>query len=403
MKKVLIIAYHFPPINDSGTFRTLGYVKYLREFGWNPSVLTCKDSMSFLKDEHLLEEIPPEVKIERAPHIFFPWGIRAITNRIPDGYIGWLPFAYFKALNMMKEEDYNIIYSTSPTPTTHLISYLLKKKTGKSWITDFRDEWTQNPFFKYSSFYKNINQWLEKKVLQHADAVISVSEGITEGLQTLINNDENKFHTITNGYNASDFINYNPKDTYGDKFKITYTGGFSGGYPSGLNYPYHFFKIIGKLLKENKIDNNDLRIVKVGYKEELDPEIPKENICYVGCVPHNEVFRHVENTTILLLVVQTERGKGAYTGKIFEYINSKKPILALVPQDGVAADLIRKTNTGIIVDPNNIEGIKKAILYFYNQWKNNTLKIKPNWEIIKQYERKNLTKKLAQIFDELVR
>ncbi len=404
MKKVLILAYYFPPLGGPGVQRTLGYVKYLKEFGWEPVILTVDESTRFdIKDESLLKEIPEVIKIERTHHKYLPWGIRAALHKIPDEFIGWLPSTYFKALEIMKKNDYDVIYTTGPPQTAHLIGYLLKKKTGKPLIVDFRDEWTQNPFNKYSFFYIGVNQWLEKKVLQNADAVVSVSEGITKGLRTLINDKNNKFHTITNGYDESDFNNYKPKDTYGDKFRITYTGSFYGGYPSGSRYPYTFFKIIGDLLKENRINKDDLKIIKIGQEEKLDPTIPEENIDYVGYVPHNEVFKYVKNTTILLLVVQTKnRMELAYTGKIFEYINSEKPILALVPKDGVAVDLIRKTNTGVVVEPDDVDGIKKAILDSYNKWKNNDLKIEPNWNVIKQYERKNLTKKLAQIFDELI-
>ncbi len=404
MKKVLMIAYYFPPIGGPGVQRTLGYVRYLREFGWEPLILTVdKSTRCNIKDESLLKEIPEGIKIEQTSHKYFPWGIRAVLHKIPDEFSGWLPFTYLKALEIMKKNNYDVIYTTGPPQTAHLIGYLLKKKTGKPLVVDFRDEWTQNPFSKYGFFYRDINQWLEKKVLQSADAIISVSEGITKGLKTLINDEKNKFHTITNGYDGSDFSSYKPKETYSDKFKITYIGSFYGGYPSGSRYPHLFFKIIGELLKENKINKNDLKIVKVGDMERIDPEIPEENIEHVGYVPHNEVFKYLENTAVLLLVVQTKKGMElAYTGKIFEYINSKKPILALVPEEGVAADLIRKTNTGIVVNPDDVEGITKAILDLYNKWKNKDLKIEPNMDIIKEYDRKNLTKKLAQIFDELI-
>lgn len=409
MKKVLMIIYFYPPVGSGGFQRTLCYVKYLREFGWEPSVLAVDNSSSFpVRDYSLLKEVPNGIEIQRTrtiePRAIW-YALRKLHIEslccIPDRFIGWLPFAYYRALRMMKKNDYDVIYTASTPCTSHLVGHLIKKKTGKPWVADFRDEWTQNPFIKYGYIGRKINEWLERKVLLNADKVISVSEPITEGFSKLIKN-KNKFETITNGYNKSDFSDYKPMDTFGDKFRITYIGSFYGGYPSGKQYPYHFFRIIAELLKENKINRNDLEIVNVGDKEKIDPEIPKENIDIVGYVPHKEVFKYMENTTILLLVVQTKRGKGTYTGKIFECIASEKPILALVSKNGVAADLIQETNTGVIVDPDDVDGIKKAILDLYQKWENNSLKIKPNWEAIKKYDRRNLTKKLASIFDKFV-
>lgn len=412
MKKVLMLAYFFPPHGCVGVQRILAYVKYLRVFGWEPTVLTVDESSKYsVLDYSLLKEVPNDIEVQRTRTIeigsrIIHGGLRRLklTNLffIPDQFVGWLPFAYFKALELIKKNNYDIIYTTSSPYTSHLIGYLLKKKTGKPWVADFRDEWTQNPFASYTPIDKKINQWLERKVLQNADKVISTSNIMTDRLKTLIDNGKNKFHTITNGYNETDFRMYNSEHKHQEEFRITYTGSFYGGYPSGLQYPYYFFDAVVQLFEEGKISENDFRIVIVGENKDIDPRVPKSIVSNIGQVSHDKVFEYISKTSMLLLFVSKKRGESCIPGKSFEYIRSNKPILALVPINGATSTLIKETNTGIIVEPEDIEGIKNAILKLYHQWKNNKLKMEPNWENIKQYERKNLTKNLASIFDELI-
>jgi len=409
MKKVLIIAYEFPPFGGPGVLRTLNYVKYLREFRWESSVLTVKDlkrKRSFRgvpRDESLLNYIPQGIKIERAQHLLFPWGIRVILHRLPDEFIGWVLSAYAKAMNMIRKDDYAVIYTTSPPEANHLVGYLLKKTTNKPWVMDFRDPWTQNKTYFYGFIEGKINKLLENRCLENADAVISVVPCITEDLKTLINYKKDKFYTITNGYDEADFVNYKPKNSYEDKFTISYAGGFHGGHPKGYSYPFYFFEAVLQLLKKKEISHHDLRILLVGEsgEEKINPGIPETMISRIGQIPHEKVFDYISNTSVLLFCINNEI-KYAMSGKIFEYIRANKPILALVLANSPPANLIKETNTGIVIEPDDIEGIKRAILYFYDQWKNKNLKINPNWKTISMYDRKNLTKKLAQIFDELI-
>ncbi len=409
MKKALIIAYEFPPLGGPGVLRTLNYVKYLKGFGWEPSVITVKDlkrersTRGVPRDESLLRDIPIGTKIERAPHLLFPWGIRVILHRLPDDFIGWVLFAYAKALDMIRKDNYDLVYTTSPPEANHLVGYLLKKTTNKPWVMDFRDPWTQNKTYHYGFINGKINKSLEKRCLENADAVISVVPRITEDLKTLIDCKKDKFYTIPNGYDEADFVNYKPKNQYGGKFIVSYTGGFHGGYPKGYSYPFYFFEGILQLLKNEEISHEDLKIVLVGESGEkkIHPGIPETMISRIGQISHEKVFDYISNASVLLFCINKEI-KYAMSGKIFEYIRANKPILALVLSDSPPANLIKETDTGIAIEPDDVEGIKKAILYFYNQWKNKNLKINPDWEIIRRYDRKNLTKKLAQIFDESI-
>jgi glycosyltransferase involved in cell wall biosynthesis len=412
---VLMISYFFPPHGCVGVQRILAYVKYLKKFGWTPSVLTVgKGSSYFLWDYSLLKEVPRDISIHRTKTLEIPKSIARIVYGglrklkllnlffIPDQFVGWLPFAYLKALKMIKKNDYDVIYTTSSPYTSHLVGYLLKKKTGKPWVADFRDEWAQNPFLDYTLIDKKINQWLERKILKNADKVISTSKVMTNELKTLIKGKKNKFHTITNGYNEGDFKDYPARETYGNEFRITYMGSFYGGYPSGLQYPHYFFEAIVQLLKEKKISEKEFRIVLIGKNKEIDPRVPKRMVSILGQVPHNKVLKYLAKSSIFLLYVSKKRGNACIPAKIFEYIRASRPILSLIPKKGAAANLIKETNTGIVLEPEGIEEIKTAIMDLYHKWKKRNMKIKPNWKRVIKYERQNLTEKLALIFDSLI-
>lgn len=379
----------------AGVQRPLKFAKYLPEFGWEPIILTVKGREYYEKDETFLKEIPSYITIKRTKS--FENSHIPNTILIPDRKIGWLPFAYHTGLKTIEQYKIDVIYSTSGPYTSHLIGYLLKKKTGLPWIADFRDEWTQHPYIKYkTSFHKKINRWLEKKILLDADEVISVSEPITMGLRNLIEEeDHNKFHTITNGYDKNDFlIEKNNNDRI---FKITYVGSFYG-----LRTPKHFFDAIDLLWAEKKINPNDFKIVFVGTPFHMNHQFPDNLIQSIGYVTHIEALNYMMNSTVLLLVMPNDKAKNAYTGKIFEYIASGKSILALVPKEGVAAELINETKTGLVTDPEDAEQIKNAILYLYTQWHKDNLIIEPRWDLINKYERKILTKNLSSILDDCI-
>ena len=154
MKKAIMISYRFPPFAGSGVFKTLKFVKYLRNFGWEPVVISAKSSKFAPIDKTLLEEVPDKIKVFRTYSIeskvyrYLPEivGINGKWYQTPDAFIGWLPSALFKAQEVVKNEKPNVIYSTSPPITSHLIAMLLKKKTGLPWVADFRDPWTDNIF-----------------------------------------------------------------------------------------------------------------------------------------------------------------------------------------------------------------------------------------------------------------
>jgi glycosyltransferase involved in cell wall biosynthesis len=410
MKKVLIIAYHYPPLGSGGVFRTLKFTKYLPKFGYQPYVLTVKNPMYGTKDLTLIKEIPPEAKvcktfslehrILKAPRLL---NINLKWFYMPDENIGWLPTAVLAGARFIKKENISVIYATSPAYTSLLIGCLLKKKTKKPLVVDFRDPWTDNAFIKYpTKVHEVIERKMEKTVLTQADYVTAATETIKNRLIRRHPYLKSKVATITNGFDADDFKDlkiYNKSD----RFRITFAGSIYG-----LLTARPFLLAMKKLIEENTEAKEKMEALFVGnYGKEtqfLVKELElKKNVKLKDYVSHEECLEIIVNSQALLLLITTKssEGEGILTGKIFEYLASRKPIIAIVPPNGEAAELIKSLGAGVVVSPWNVPLIKKMLTTLYEQWtKGETFRAEGD---ISKYSRKNLTQQLAQIFDNVSR
>lgn len=412
MKKVLMIAYDYPPLGGGGVFRTLKFTKYLPQFGFKPYVLTVKNAMHPIRDPSLLEEISPQARIFRTfslEHKILRMSFRALKINpkwifIPDMNIGWLPFAVRRGEKIIKEENIDVIYATAPVYTSLLIGYLLKKKTGKPLVVDFRDPWTQNVFIEFPSrFHRKIEEKMEEKVLEFADHVIANTEFMALKFIDKYPFIKDKCTTITNGFDAEDFKGLKKKGR-GEKFTITHVGSIYG-----LITPKYWFLALKELIEEKTELRNAVQVFFIGplgrYARKLVEELGVENVVkLVGYVPHKESLKLMVESDVLLLIMgpeeaeREEKGALRVPGKIYEYLAAKKMILALIPK-GATADLITSTKSGVIVPPKDVNAVKQALFKLFQRWQKGTLgEVKSR---IGNYDRKVLTKKLATIFESL--
>ncbi len=424
--KVLIITFAFPPNAGGGVQRTAKFVKYLPIFNWQSIVITTKKNASKSQDASLLSDIPQNTTVHRIPffNIYsFPSKIinkysnnktanflKLILNKIinginialliPDYTILWLPLTYIRAKNIIGQEKPDLIYSSSPPPTCHIIAYLLKKKYNLPWLADYRDEWAENPFRKYfTPLHKKINLWLENKIVNQADTVINVSEVLSNQLAQRFK-DNNKFHVLTNGYDPEDIPRNSPIDNH--KFTITYCGSIYDD-----QSPNSFITALIELIEEEKISRSDIHINFVGavanqYFHSLVEGI-KELVTFRGYQPHRRAIEFIIKSDALLLYISQKRGPGCVTAKIFEYLATRKSILTLATKDNAAAKIIKQTQSGLIANPDDVETIKKHILSLFSAWQNNRLSDYCNTKSdISLYSRKVLTKKLSDYFNKLV-
>ncbi len=434
-KKVLIVTYYFPPSGGSGVQRPLKFIKYLREFGWEPVVLTAKNADYPAYDETLVHEIPDGVKIYRSgivePYRFY----RKFTGRsadestdiatltlderdkqkfserlsewvrsalfVPDARIGWLPFAYSLAKKIIFKENIEIVLSTAPPYTTHLIGMLLHRNLNVPWIADFRDSWIgwlSTPQWR-PKLSRALERWMESSALRYADRVVTVTPGVKEDL--LSRNPrlrDERWKLLYNGFDPADFAQVRPKPKQ-DKTTIIYSGSLYGN-----RNPEYLLRALEELKTEDPELLNKIRLLFVGriggpIIERMETSPVAGIIERVPYVTHAESLSYLAGSNISLLIIDdAPENAGILTGKLFEYIGAGHPVLALAPE-GNATDLIRENKLGIVAHPKRVDEIKKALINIVASCA--ASEAPPDPSLTHKFERRTLTGQLAKMMDEL--
>lgn len=435
MKKVLVLTYYWPPAGGAGVQRWLKFVKYMRGFGWEPVVYTAENGEMPVIDNSLQKDVPPGTTVLRTP-IWEPYTIykRFIGRKkedkinasflsenkkagftekisvwirgnffIPDARKFWIGPSTDYLLEYIRKHDIGYVISSGPPHSMHLIASGLKKKQpALKWIADFRDPWTNIDFYEKLM----LSKWADKKhhsqelgVLQQADVVLSIGQAMNDEFALMYKNaggsNADKFKVITNGFDSDDVVNTPvAKDA---KFSMAHIGTLVKD-----RNPDVLWKVLGQLVKENEAFKNRLEIKLVG---KIDIHV-KERIGFFGLgafvkkidyLPHSEVIVEQQRSQVLLLLVNnTKNAKGILTGKVFEYMASRSPILAIGPVDGDLAEIIDKTGTGLISGFDDEVKLKENILSFFNEH----AMIRNEAEVDK-YSRKELTKALCGLLDGL--
>jgi glycosyltransferase involved in cell wall biosynthesis len=423
-KKVLIIAYYFPPLGMGGVQRATKFAKYLPSFGWNPFVLTVKDVEYLAKDPSLLEELPPEVEIVRTGSFdplrisfvlksFFkkrkPKGKSVKKNTIrrsrlsswfffPDSKIGWIPFTLFAGLKLVREEKIDLIFTTSPPPSLHLVGYFLKLLTGKPWVADFRDPWIGYKFETYPTlFHLFLKNQLIKLIVRSADRIISANPSITKIMMEQYSGAK-KIETINQGYDEQDFETSVSQKS--ELFTIGYLGTFSPDCD-----PEPLFWALRNLIDQKLIPKDKIKFIHVGLSLRIDlgSLIKRYDLEGVverkGYLPHRVALKQMESASIFLLV--TSDDPLIFPAKVFEYLTFKKPILGIVPQESEVGKIILKMKLGRVISPEDKNGIAETLLYYFSNFGNKTFSFPRNEENVKRFDRRYLTSKLASIFDQI--
>lgn len=415
MKKVLMIAHQFPPVGGSGVQRTTKFVKYLGNYGWKPFVLTRDIQRLSFRDDSLIKDIPADTKIIRTspwclpelPGILSLFGkVIAMKMLIPDGERLWQHFSRKAAVKTITEEKVDVIYTTSFPYSSHLLGVYLKKKFPSTpWIADFRDEWTNNPNvqdFHHNKFRSNTEKKLEAKVLAAADCVITNTPVMAENFINGSDSLRQKFFVIPNGYDEEDFAGLSKAAPNNEKFTITYTGLFYG-----RRKPDTFLDAVRILLSDKSIDKSKFQVNLIGnFKPEyINGVISKygvgEVVKVLPYMKHKESVQQLIKSDALFLVA----GKGEdafYLGKIFEYMNTGRPIIAVVPEHGAAAMLINDTNTGYVSDSDDSRKTAENVLKLYQDWLDKSSSLSPDWNKISKFERKVLTEELTKVFEKAI-
>ncbi len=440
-KRVLIVSTMFPPVASVGARRVVGFVKYLPEYGWEPYVLTIRPGPyhALGPQSELPRNLPPD-RVARTSHFDlrlagkkllltatgkgvphagaevaqavamaerpgnFLWRLANSLIFVPDSEIGWFPFAAPAGVSLIRRHRIDVILSSAPPFTAHLIARQIKHPTCRPWLADFRDPWSQtiyNIVSRWHGVRRPIDQFLERKVMKSADAVLTVSRPIADKFSKLrVKGLERKLHVVTNGYDPDEFAGLVHKPP--ERFTVTYTGSFYGAALS----PEPFFTTLADLLEAGQLRRDRLRVRILERFAQNTSRLAAQHglsdvVVVQAEVPHRETIQEQIDASLLLLIVGSGSDKkGVYTAKLFEYLAAKRPILALAPQEGVAASLIRQANAGIVVDPANRREIKKAILRYYSEHeRTGSVRYHGRGEVVRRYEQPVLAGRLAKVLD----
>ncbi len=424
MKKILIITYYWPPSGGAGVQRWLKFSKYLPEFGFEPIILTVDEKVASYAqvDDSLLEEVDPNLLVFKTK-TFEPYNLyRKLSNKkeipyggfsnqkkitlfeklsrfirgnlfIPDPRKGWNKFAVRKALELISSEKIEVVITSGPPHSSHLIGKKIKEKTGIRWIADFRDPWTDIYYYKdlyHLHLISRLDQYLEKQVLTNADKIITVSEELGKLFSNKISGISKKISVIPNGYDEFDFNK--SVAIQNQLFTIAYIGTISMIYRIE-----QFIEAVSQL--PDKVKEN-LKIRFVGnVPEDIITLFNRKNLASIievmGYIPHEKAISQMMGASMLLLAIpDSPDNKGIVTGKFFEYLAAKRPILAIGPLGGDVEKMMTKCKAGKLFSYHESEKMRLFILEIFEQEMEG--KIWHGTIGIEKYSRRNLTKELTK-------
>jgi len=423
-KKVLIITYYWPPAGGPGVQRWLKFVKYLPEYGIAP-IVYCPENPNYpLLDDNLLKEVSDEITVIKQP-IFEPYKFASIFSKkktktiasglintkkqsfverlllyvrgnyfIPDARKFWVKPSVSFLEDYIQENKIETIITTGPPHSLHLIGLQLKEKLTINWIADFRDPWTTIGYhnkMKLSVASQQKHKALEKEVLQKADKITVTSPTTKTEFSDIT---KQPITVITNGYDDVNSISIQMDD----KFTLAHIGSLLTG-----RNPEVLWTSIAELTQENEVFSASFELKLIGaVSDDVLQCIFKcgleNHVNMLGYVSHEEAQVHQRISQILLLIeIDSPETKCIIPGKLFEYLQSHRPILGFGPQDADFKNIIAQTNTGTSFGyaTSEKEEIKARLLTFFQAYQKGNLKA--NGIGIQKYHRKNLTKELVSI------
>ncbi len=424
--KVLVITYYWPPAGGPGVQRWLSFVKYLPDFGITPVVYAPQNPHYPITDNALENNIPDGITIIKQP-IFEPYGLastfskkktkqmssglisaekQSFTERIllwirgnffiPDARKFWVKPSVKFLSDYIEKEKIDMIITTGPPHSLHLIGLQLKKRTGVKWLADFRDPWTTIGYhhkLKLTRRSQRKHEKLEKEVLNSADRIVVTSPTTKKEFQELTNV---PVSVITNGYDQ----HHIKKTVLHKRFTLSHIGSLLTG-----RNPEMLWEALSELIAENEEFKNNFELLLAGtvsrdVLETIYSHQLKKHTKLLGYLSHDEAQQLQHASQLLLLIeINSMETRCIIPGKLFEYMRAQRPILAIGPEGWDVETIIKKTNTGSCFTYDQKTAVKKKIVTYFEDFKAGNLNTKPIG--LEQYSRKNLTEKLTEIISNL--
>ena len=426
MKSLLYVAYFFPPTGGAGVQRSVKFVRYLPDYGWTPTVVTVRKSRYWMQDESLCAEIPTSVRVIRTQALTGLGLLDLFSARrgggetnvrrsgrvqgflrntagwlaVPDPYVGWVPFAaraVARALN-----NRSVLMTTSSPDSAHLVGLRLKGR-GVPWVADFRDPWLRRMSYSpATSLHRRVHEMLESRVVRGAARIIVTSETTRSDFLARYNwLEASRIVCIPNGYDEEDFPD--PAPPAGERFVVLHLGQLN---PERRIPPLldHLEAFLG--VRPEARTQTTLEIVGPHYRED-ELVVQRRGLAglvrFESALPHREAILRLLRARVLVLMEQeSERGGLILPGKVFEYLRAHRPILGLLPH-GAAWDLLTGLQAGCCALPSDPQSGAAYLGRCYDAFRRGVDPpgLPPAGEI-QRFERRVLTKRLADLLDEVL-
>jgi hypothetical protein len=425
-RKVLIVAYYWPPAGGPGVQRWLKFATYLREFGYEPIVYVPDNPTYPIIDSGLLQEVPNDIRIVKKaisePYKFAAWFSLKRTRKIssglipkkqslkdkillwirgnlfiPDARVMWVKPSVTFLEGFIEEEQIKLLITTGPPHSLHLIGSKLKERNPKiTWLADFRDPWTSIGYHKdllLTSWAAKKHKQLEKYVLDSADHLLVTSLGTKTEFQALT---QTPISVITNGFDAYE-LESAPVDK---KFSLAHIGSFLAD-----RNPEILWQALAELIRENTDFAKAFELKIIGAVSPIVVDSIKKNgltdyVNLFGYLPHLEAVKQQRASQVLLLIeIDRPESKVIIPGKLFEYLAAQRPILAIGPEGADFQSILEKAGAGRFFNYTDKRALKAYIGSLFSDFQSGNLVVKPS-DIV-QFSRKSLTKNLAELLDTL--
>lgn len=379
MRSLLFIAYLYPPFANSGTRRSLEFANHLPDQGWQPTVLTLTQPKPRDTDERLLDEVRPGTRVLRAPHASERWAARigalapaALRTRVtealkwrldglwavPDDCASWRSEAVAMALRAHRETPFDAILATGSPWTSFMVAHDVARRTGLPYVLDYRDQWRADgavPWESESRLQRWLSPRLERRAASRAAAIVTVTPTLAQALQA--HTGRSDIDCITNGFDPKDFAA--SAEPPGDGMvRVSYTGVWRPGYGPDLLY-----RAVKRLKDMAAPGLERLRVDMAGFPPGPAAEFGvQDHVFEHGQVTHSTALRLMTQADLLYLPLPTGfYAQAALPGKLFEYIGSGRPILAVSPPGSEVARVIGDVGGGRQILPDDVESLAAVL------------------------------------------